>query len=179
MKRHINLEEVKRLYYEENLSTCAIATLLGVSTSGIGKRMTKAHLKLRTHSDAEKLAYGSGRKKLSMWKGGRRTNPSGYIQVLEHKHPRANKRTGYVLEHILVWERAHNRPLPPDWVIHHLNGIRSDNRPCNLVALPRAKHTKRELAGYYKKRIRELEIESAQLRKALENNQSIFYINEN
>jgi len=63
----------------------------------------------------------------------------GYIGILKPNHPRANTK-GYVLEHILIWEEAHGKPLPEGWVIHHLNGIKDDNRPRNLIALPSKKH---------------------------------------
>lgn len=63
----------------------------------------------------------------------------GYVLVRTQQHHRANK-YGYVLEHILNWEQAHGKPLPPGWVIHHLNGIKHDNRLDNLVALPNKKH---------------------------------------
>lgn len=53
-------------------------------------------------------------------------------------HPRANK-NGYVFEHILVWESAHGA-IPKGWVIHHLNGTKSDNRLENLQALSTRKH---------------------------------------
>jgi len=53
-------------------------------------------------------------------------------------HPRANN--GYVLEHIIIWEEANGKPLPKGWIIHHLNGIRDDNRLVNLQALPNKKH---------------------------------------
>jgi hypothetical protein len=55
------------------------------------------------------------------------------------QHPRANK-DGYIQEHIVVWEQTHNKPVPQGWHVHHLNGIKNDNRPRNLVALPSTKH---------------------------------------
>ena len=64
----------------------------------------------------------------------------GYILIHQPDHPRASKK-GYVFEHLLNWEQAHNKPLPEGWVIHHLNGIRSDNRPVNLQALLSMKHS--------------------------------------
>lgn len=79
---------------------------------------------------------------------------NGYMGVLCPEHPRARK-GGYVLEHILVWEEAHGKPLPKGWIIHHLNGIKSDNRPQNLVALPNKKHYL--LLQAKAKRIQELE----------------------
>lgn len=72
------------------------------------------------------------------WKGGR-VNRNGYKGIWNPKHPRATK-AGYVLEHVLVWEQITGEPLPKGWHIHHLNGIKDDNNPRNLVALPSKKH---------------------------------------
>ena len=72
------------------------------------------------------------------WKGGRIITKAGYIKLKAPDHPRNH--LGYVFEHILVWEKANGKPLPEGHIIHHLNGIPSDNRLKNLVALPNKKH---------------------------------------
>lgn len=87
------------------------------------------------------------------WKGGR-TISQGYVRILCPEHPRAD-RDGYVREHLLVWEKTHSKRLPEGWVLHHLNGIRADNRPSNLFAMLGKKHS--VLLPALQKRIQELE----------------------
>jgi HNH endonuclease len=90
--------------------------------------------------------------KSSAWKTGR-ISTHGYVFLYAPDHPRARDR--HVFEHIIVWEKAHNKSLPDGWVIHHLNGIRNDNRINNLIALPNRKHI--HLIGALHKRIQQLE----------------------
>ena len=64
------------------------------------------------------------------YKGGK-TNKEGYVQILDHGHPNANKR-GRVLEHVFVMAKHLGRPIMRGETIHHKNGIRNDNRIENL-----------------------------------------------
>lgn len=64
------------------------------------------------------------------WKGGVYYQ-GGYKLLKVKSHPNSNKR-GYVSEHRLVMENHLNRYLFKDEVIHHINGIKDDNRIENL-----------------------------------------------
>ena len=72
------------------------------------------------------------------WKGGKTTD-NGYLVVRREGHHRANK-NGYVYEHIAVAEEAFGRLLKDNEVVHHINGIKTDNRPENLRIMSRGKH---------------------------------------
>ncbi len=112
----------------------------------------------RTHAEAMKLMcklrpesrYKPKGDKHPQWKGGKRKTGHGYIQMKD-----SSERLTY--EHRLVWEQSHNKTLPKGWVVHHLNGIRSDNRPENLVAMPRKDNKPYTFVQALQARIRELE----------------------
>jgi len=80
-------------------------------------------------------------RKPNNWKGGRYKTPKGYMVVHGPGHPRANQ-VGQVSEHILVAEKLLGRPIGVDEAIHHLNGIRDDNRPENLRVMSSLEHKK-------------------------------------
>lgn len=178
LKKKLDLDLTKHLYVDELLSCSEIAKTFGCSVQTIANRLRQMGC-MRTMSETLKLAAQHiPKEKLSQRasKGGRLITPHGYIRLLMPGHCLADH-SGYVLEHRLVWEESHNQPLPKDWVVHHINGIKADNRPDNLIAYPKGKHA--EVIPIMAEKIRRLEIENRQLRRALEDSQMIMYVGEN
>jgi len=67
------------------------------------------------------------------WKGGKLLRKDGYMFIYSVNHPFASA-TGYVLEHRLIVEKQIGRYLTKNEVVHHVNEIKNDNRPKNLMA---------------------------------------------
>ncbi len=68
----------------------------------------------------------------SSWKGGKYTDPRGYVSLYRPAHPRAMG-NGRVYEHVEMAERVLGRYLPDGAVVHHVNEKKGDNRNDNLV----------------------------------------------
>ena len=66
------------------------------------------------------------------WKGGKFKDEYGYIWIRKPKHPYCVK-NGYIKRARLIMEQILKRYLKPkEEIVHHLNGIKDDDRPENL-----------------------------------------------
>lgn len=88
------------------------------------------------------------------WRGGILADGRGYNKVYTG---RVDGKTTYILEHHLIWEKENGRKLPDGYLVHHLNGIKNDNRIENLAAIRRNNHSVWTLVELAQKRIRLLE----------------------
>ena len=75
-----------------------------------------------------------------MWKGGRRKLPKGYVLIYQPNHPFANR--NFILEHRFIMEKYLGRYLTKKEVVHHINGIKNDNRIENLRVMTITAHKK-------------------------------------
>ena len=108
-------------------------TVAGVETSL--QRIEASHR--RKGSERQKLdttlpdlSYNS-----PLWDSAKSRRTSGGYIARYFYHPGLQKLFSKQ-EHILIWERIHQREVPRGWCIHHRNGDRSNNRAENLIAMP-------------------------------------------
>lgn len=73
------------------------------------------------------------------WKGGVTKHSRGYVYIRQTTHPFANK-FGYIFEHRLVMEKTIGRYLRKKEIVHHINGIKNDNRIENLKIMSASEH---------------------------------------
>jgi hypothetical protein len=69
----------------------------------------------------------------------------GYRYIFIPNHPNADKH-GYVAEHRLVMEKHLGRDLYSEEIIHHVNGVKTDNRVENIELVDRKKHAQIHLS---------------------------------
>jgi hypothetical protein len=146
-KKPISTETLANMY-ASGLSANAVGAAVGLSTKAVLDRFKRAGVPRRARSDYKGLCVGEAN---ANWRGGRSLLSSGYAMV------QIDGRRKF--EHRVVMEKVLGRSLTRDEHVHHMNGVRDDNRPENLVVLDASTH-KREgatLAKALQARIRELE----------------------
>lgn len=79
------------------------------------------------------------------WKGGRRKF-RGYWLIWKPDHYFAHC-DGYVFEHRYIWEQMNKSCLLPFAEVHHINKIKTDNRPENLQVMTKSYHITHHLKG--------------------------------
>jgi len=145
MSKWSDWNEQKKIEANNRCSTCGILINWRRIPTGMCRKCSQKHAKGELASN---------------WKGGRKINTGGYVEIYCPEPHHRRKKVGhsyYVLEHILIWEQTHGKPLPKGYVIHHMNGIKTDNRPENLVAVRVKNHGKWTYVRALQSRIRELE----------------------
>lgn len=118
-----------------------------------GKRIKGRSKRTCSRSCGVRLAQQEGRWHLptngsresnTNWRGGRKILPNGYVYVLAPAdYPNGTTKNGrrrYVAEHRLVVEQRIGRFLTETEFVHHVNGIKWDNRPENLKIVTYATH---------------------------------------
>ena len=117
----------KKLSKEHRLNLGKV--LKGKPSWAKGKKFSKEHRR--------KMAkFGEAH---ANWKGGKFTNINGYVFIYNPNHPFCNS-SKYVKEHRLVMEKTIGRYLKPFENVHHVNGIKNDNRPKNLQLVTEQPH---------------------------------------
>lgn len=153
MRTKLPVEHLRELY-DSGMSVRAIGRQYGITGSAVWARLKRAKYKMRPSG------YPSfpGAKNWN-WKGGRSRHKGGYMLV----NVGPNRRR---LEHRVVIEKHLGRRLRSNEHVHHLNGVRDDNRIANLTLVRPKSHEKWTRVHALQKRIRELEAKIAHLKSA-------------
>jgi hypothetical protein len=185
MSKRIDLDAsvLRDLYCGKGYSLREVSKILNVHKSIIHRNLKRFNIPIRDRNEAYQFAKEKGVLNATRargaqnphWKGGRKHCKDGYVDVIYPKdYPFERNHRTYIREHILIWELAHNQKMPKGWNIHHLNGIKDDNRIENLLGLPAKEHGERGMGKHYKKRIVDLEKRIKILEQSLRDNQLIF-----
>lgn len=142
-----SLEEIK---HERLINACSVCMLYlnhkyiktvheitGISKGAISRYLKSFNIKISRNN--HKTQFGKLNKH-HKWNGGISRTKEGYITIRVGPHK-------YVPEHILIIESSIGRKLNPGECVHHINGIRDDNRIENLKLMTLSDHSRMHNIG--------------------------------
>jgi len=154
--------EILGKMYSAGMSAVEIAKFFDLTYQCVYDRLAEIGVKTRTRSEQIKIMIKRGTYKVpkgknhSRWNGGITISKDGYRSIrIDGK---------YIREHRYVWEK-HNGVLPKNWIVHHINGDKLDNRIENLAAMSRKQHSPKSIIEPFRRRVKELEKEIKKLKK--------------
>lgn len=164
-KMHCTLvsdEQLREMYGENMMRVREIGEVLGLSVGNVSKRLKNAGIatrKLRDYPQTEaQMRAAAQLGELAKARRVQRPKPlectaaatkepmrkkdkGGHIVLYMPDHPMAAK-SGYIFEHRLIMAEHLGRLLRPDEVVHHINGVKDDNRIENLQLMKKWEHSR-------------------------------------
>lgn len=116
--------------YHIGRGVTGIAQTTGHGVSTINRIIREAGIEPENRNQGNRRGPAS-----PSWKGGRTKSKYGYVAVWvppDSSFRSMAQSYGYVMEHRLVMAESLGRPLEPWESVHHINGVRDDNRLENL-----------------------------------------------
>lgn len=143
LKEKLNKNFLIEQYIDLRKSSNIIAKRVVCSNVTILNYLKKHNIEIRNNSEAQKghkhteetkNKMGDGRRKgkNNLNFKGRTKDGRGYIYINSYNHPNKDHHNN-MFEHRLIIESQIGKYLNIKWEVHHINGIRDDNRPENLI----------------------------------------------